>query len=346
MDSKILFFGSYNPNYSRNRILVKGLIRNDFKVLNCSRQGSLIVRYYKLSLYFIHHKSEFKNVIVGFTGQTDVILAWFLGKVFSKKIFFDIFTGKYETYVQDRKEIKSFSIKGFIYYLLDYLSIHLCDYLILDTKAHLDYFSKTFFIRKNKGIVIYLGSDYDFFKPVKLKIVNDVLFYGFFQPLHGTNLIIKAAKLLPKIKFKFVGHGQDKAGVMQFARKNKLKNVKFVNQLPLNFLANEINNSKIILGIFGKTTKANCVIPNKIYDGLACKKPVITSKTNAVRELLTDKKDCILLDKINAESLKDAIKLLLSNDGLRNTIANNGYKLFKNSLTPEQSVSPLFKYLI
>ncbi len=32
----VLYFGIYNPNYSRNRVLIKGLRENSIEVLECN----------------------------------------------------------------------------------------------------------------------------------------------------------------------------------------------------------------------------------------------------------------------------------------------------------------------
>lgn len=345
MKKIVLYFGYYIPNYSRNRIIIKGLQKNKVGVLQCREEGRILIRYYRLLRCFIKKYKKIDAIIVGFGGHFDVPLAFILGKIFSKKIFFDIFTSKYETYVEDRKELAKTSLKGIIYFCFDWISLHLTDYIIVDTKEHLSYFNKKFRIDKKKGALIPVGSDDEIFYPKELREKRDVLFYGFFQPLHGTHTILQAARVLPEVRFTLIGYGQDKAKAREFVSKNNLKNVKFINHVNLNKLSEEINRSKIILGIFGNTTKARSVIPNKVYDGLASRKPIITGNTKAAKEILKNGYNCLLVDLEDHMMLKNAIARLLKNKTLSKRIAENGYYIYQNKLTPEIVVKRLIKLL-
>lgn len=337
----VLYFGSYEPNYSRNRIIKKGLIANDFKVFDNQASGLLPFRYFKLFRQFLKLQKKINVIIIGFPGHFDVPLAFVLGKLFRKKVFFDIFASTHETYVLDRKVVHKKSFKAKFYYLLDWIGLHLANYVIVDTKAHLNYYQKTYNLNKNKGIVVYVGSDSDYFYPRKVKEETDVLFYGSYQPLQGTEVIIYAASKLPKVKFKMIGEGQTKKITQDLARDLNLKNVEFVNWLPLEKLAEEIAKAKICLGIFGTSQKANVVIPNKVYDYLAFAKPVITCNSDAAQELLKNGKNAILIPAGNHTTLTEAIVNLIKNSRKRQELSRKGNSLFESILENKSLVDNL-----
>lgn len=343
----VLYFGSYDPNYSRNRIIKKGLEANGIKVLEDKAEGSILTRYFRLLVTFLKLRNQVGAIIVGFPGHYDVPLAFLLGKFFAKKVFFDIFASTYETYVIDRKVIAKKSFQAKFYYFLDWLGLKLADYVIIDTKAHGNYYKALYGLKPNKTVLVYVGSDPDYFHPRKLKEETDVLFYGSYQPLQGTDVIIRAAAKLPEVKFKMIGEGQERKSAEYLAKILKLKNVEFVNWLSLENLALEISKAKICLGIFGKSQKAEVIIPNKVFDAMSSARTVITSDTKAIKELTDLYSDCIaLVESNNPLKLAKQISNLLQNGGDRVNFVISDYKLFKSYLIPKLIVKNLCSYII
>jgi glycosyltransferase involved in cell wall biosynthesis len=71
-----------------------------------------------------------------------------------------------------------------------------------------------------------------------------------------------------------------------------------------------------VLGIFGTTSKAGRVIPNKAFQAIACGRPLITSDTPAARELLTDGSDALLVPPGDAQGLAAAVRRLAADPAL------------------------------
>lgn len=338
---KVCYFGIYDPSYARNRILIEGLRQNGVEVLECTSRKKGIVKYFDLFQKHRRIKGKYDSLVVGFPGYQAMIFARFLTR---KPIIFDCFSSLYDSMVWDRKEVGPQSARALYSWLLDWLAMQLADRVLFDTKAHVDYASFTFSIRKEKFRKILVGAQTDIFFPLLPAQKNEthsnekifsVLFFGTFIPLQGIEYIIGAAKRLSKedVVFSIVGDGQMKKKILRLAGALEVKNVTFADFLPPAALVQEIANADICLGIFGNTEKARRVIPNKVYECLAMKKPVITADTPAIRELLDDN-DVFFVKAADSDSLARGILHLKNNKKTMEKIAQNGYDTFIAHATP------------
>ena len=102
-----------------------------------------------------------------------------------------------------------------------------------------------------------------------------VLYHGAYLPLHGTEVIVEAARMtqdLP-IQWDFLGWGAYKASTE--AKAKGLKNVRFLEKVPYVKVPEVLCAHDIVLGVFGTTAKAARVIGNKVYECMACGRPTI-----------------------------------------------------------------------
>ena len=106
-----------------------------------------------------------------------------------------------------------------------------------------------------------------------------------------------------------------------------------------------MSEADVCLGVFGNTSKAKRVIPNKVFEGLAVKCPVITAETPAVQELLRNEKNVLFCKNADPKDLAEKILKLKDNKQLGDDISKNGYNLFTNNLIPRIVVKPLLNIL-
>lgn len=330
----VLYFGAYDPSYSRNRVLIDGLKQNNVEVIECRDNSPGIKKF--INLYKKHRqlKNHYDVMIVGFLGQQIVPFARMITR---KPIIFDAFLSLYDSNVFDRKTVKRGSIRAFYYWILDWLSMRLADIVLFDTDQHIKYASGEFGININKFRRIWIGARDDVFYPVQKQNSAEflVIFHGSFIPLQGIRYILKAAKILEKedLKFLIIGDGQEKKKMVKLSGELGLKNVEFIGFMGQEQLREKIAQSGVCLGIFGDTQKTKRVIPNKVYECLAMQKPVVTADTSAIRELFNEN-DLMLVKVADPESLADAILHLKKDPELRNRLALNGFNKFKNSASP------------
>src|SRR3989344_652292 len=304
---KVLFFGVYDLNDStaaRTRIFLKGLKELGIEVIECNSEIRSFKRYVVLFKKYIKINKDYDIMFAAYPGAQLVMpIARILAFFSRKKIVIDPIISLYDTMVCDRGILGGRGLKAAYYYFLDWFSGVASDLIIFDTNENINYFSKTFHIKKEKFKRIFIGADEDVMKPLNIPrgVENTskkftVHFHGYFIPLQGVEYIVKAAKILENenIIFNIIGKGQTYKEVFNLAENLKLKNINFIGAAPFFELPKYILGADVVLGIFGNTNKARRVIPHKVYDALATGKPVITMKSAAIEELFSDGRDLIL----------------------------------------------------
>ncbi len=335
---RICYFGSYDKDYPRNKILIRGLKENNTKVIECNCQDKYITRTLKLVSKSL--KQDYDILFVAYPGHLDMLAAKIVSIIKRKPIIFDAFISTYDTMINEWKYGTRHSLKGTYHHWLDKVSSQIADVVLLDTEQHIDYFSKEFKLKKNKFRWIPVGADetelYPRKKTKKTKKFQ-VLYYGHMQPLHGFPYVVNAARLLQKekdIEFIFIGGNRWFRNVRD---KNKdLKNTIYKDPVPYKEIITHIANADICLGIFGTTNKTQNAIPNKVYEALAMQKAIITGNTKATKSALTNKENAILCETGSSKAIAESILMLKNKPKLREKISKNGYKLFKNNFTAKK----------
>jgi glycosyltransferase involved in cell wall biosynthesis len=217
-------------------------------------------------------------------------------------------------------------------FLMDRLACRLADVVILDTRAHIDYFIKLYHLPFEKFRVLYLGYDEDLFfpRPPPPEHPFKVFYYGSFLPLQGIEYIVRAAKLLeyePDIIFQIVGGGIRFSEIRALAESLDCKNIGFLGWVPYHQLPEFIAQASVCLGgHFSDNTKAQNVIATKTYQFLGMARPTIVGDNAANAEILTHGEHAYMCRIADPQSLVDAILTLRANRELREKIAWGGYK--------------------
>jgi len=350
---KISYVPGRELSYSRTKMFINGLEKRCELRIYGSGSKSFLKRNIAILLRFIFRRRRDEDVvIIGFLGQHLVILLKpFVGK---RRLVFDSYLSIYNTMIEDkkimeggsflgiiRKALTGLGLLGGVCFWLDKRSCLLADKVLLDTKEHIKYFTKNFGINKDKFEKVLIGADDSLFlfrEGKEKKKAMIVGFHGLFIPLQGVEYIVRAAKLLEKedIEFHLVGNGQTYDRCLGLSKELGLKNIRFLGLKKPGEIPEFISGVDIGLGIFGESEKTRMVIPNKAYEIIAMGKPLVTSDTNAIRELFTNKEDALLCNIRDEKSLADAILILKKDERLRNRIAKGGYRLYKRYCTPEK----------
>lgn len=359
---KILFFGIYDlndPTAARTRNILRGIRERGVEVYECNARERSLKRFWILFKKYFKIRKDFDLIFVAFSGVQIVMPLVICIKIISgKRIVIDPMISLYDTVVHDRKIYKKRNLKAMYYYFLDWISFKFADLIILDTYEHIKYIANFFKIPEKKFRRILICKDEEILHPLNInrtpstdssdKAENfKVFFCGYFIPLQGIEYIIKAAKILERenIIFDIVGKGQEYFKITRLTESLNLKNVNFIGAVPYEELGSYMAETDVILGIFGGEGKALRVIPNKAYDAVAVKKPLITGRTPAIIEVFKDRENVLLVNPADEQDLAEKILELKNNPELRKKIAENGYKLFKEKLNRKVLTEELIKIL-
>jgi len=344
---KICFFGIYDREYPRNKVLIEGFIKNGYEIVYCNvdpRVSRGLKKYFDLIREAKKLRGiNFEMVWVAFPGHTCVWLAKILYP--RNIIVFDIFISQYEANVSDRKVHKALSFNGFKDYFLDWYGIRLANIVTLDTNEQIRLFERKYGLNSRKAIRIFLSSAL----PVKEAIKQPgagkfiVHFHGSFIPLHGVEYIVRAAEILrdeEEIVFKLVGGGQQLGEMKALAEKLKITNLEFLGRIPeYSDVLKYLENSDVMLGMFAASGRGHWIIPNKIFEGMVFGKAIITADTPAVRELLTSDENVLFVNPGDSKDLASKILMLYNDDLLREKIGHGARELFKQKLSPQKLVA-------
>lgn len=329
-----MFWGTYDLSKPRNRILIEGLLANGAGVVECRAsvwdevrdKGTLgawrIARglletglaYPRLVARFLRAPAP-DLLVVGYMGQLDVLVLWPFARLRGVPIIWDQFLSLYDTVVDDRQKVSPHHPLAKALYLWEWLACRAADCVLMDTREHAAYVVETFGVKAAKVKAVWVGAETFAFPPVPHRESNQsgrltVLFYGQFIPLHGVDTIVRAARLvhgLP-IHFVLIGSGQEEGLVADLLAEHALANLEWHPWLDYERLIEAISTADVCLGIFGRTAKASRVIPNKVFQIIAARRPLITRDSPAIREIFGSDPDGVqLIPPDDPQALADAL---------------------------------------
>jgi glycosyltransferase involved in cell wall biosynthesis len=334
---EILYLCGRELNYPRNSVLYRAMQKiGNVNVSHVELPNkSILLQSIISGLSATYHlvSKKYQLTFVGFYGHLLMLPVGLLNK---QPILFDAFISTYDTLITDRKSAGPNSLKARSACWLDKTSCSLADQILLDTQQHVDYFVESFDLPREKFNAVPVGCNEDIFRPsayIPIKGTSIVLYYCTYLPLHGADVVVRAAQLLRSedIRFRLIGTGPEYRRVHSIATEYGLKNIEFLPSQSLTGLAEEIGRADICLGgHFGPSAKASRVIPGKIYQMLSVGRAVIAAQTPANNELMVDRVNAYFCATGNPGYLAEAIRDLHHNPDLRQELSKNGNGLYKN----------------
>ena len=336
---KICYFGAYRLDSCRNTIYIAGLRQNAAEVIECFDHSPGLIKYYKLFIKHWKIRDNYDVMIVGYPGPLVVLLAKLISK---KPIVFNAMTSLYEVNIISRGRCSKRSFMAWRIWLIDWLAFKCADLVLVETNKQKDYLVKKFRIKSDKFARLFTGADDSSFYPdtsIKKNNKFTVLFRGRFLPEAGAKHILEAAKILEKkgVDFLILGiGGLLKKEIIEQATSLNLKNLKLIiGGLALDELREKMLTAHISVGQVENNERLERTIPFKAFESLALKLPYINGNAPGIKELLEDRKNCLLVNLADPEDLAEKIIELKNSPELRKKIAENGYELYKEKLTPK-----------
>jgi glycosyltransferase involved in cell wall biosynthesis len=257
-------------------------------------------------------------LVVGYPGHFDLWSA----KRHGKPVVFNAMVSLYDTFVEDRERFRDGSLAANTLRRLDRAAFRAADLVVADTRANADFMRELAAI--DEVADVYLGAEERLFRPTWRRSDDfHLLYVGKPAPLHGLELILEAARRLPDVPFRMIGTGQE-----THVLDSRPPNVEHVPWVDYELVPEEYARAGCSLGIFGTSGKAERVIPHKTFQALAVGTPLVTADTAAVRELLVDGRDSLLVER-SAEALAAAIAALRDDAALAERIGAGGRATFE-----------------
>jgi glycosyltransferase involved in cell wall biosynthesis len=329
---RVAYFGTWERGYPRND-----------QVIACLREAGVDVEEVHAPLWRSEHKfaigasavpriaaaemrlalrrvpEHVDALVVGYPGQFDIPSA----RIHRRPLVFNAMVSLYETFVEDRKRFAEGSLAARALRALDRRAFRWSDLVVSDTAANAVAMGALAGLDRVEHC--FVGADETLFTPAwQPRDDFHVLFVGKLIPLHGLRTILDAARLLPHLPFRVIGSGQEQALL-----RDAPPNVEHVPWVEYEGLHDEYARAGCALGIFGPGQKPQRVIPNKVFQALATATPVITADTPAVRELLADERDALLVPVDDAAALAAAVERLRGDRALAARLSASGLAAFR-----------------
>jgi glycosyltransferase involved in cell wall biosynthesis len=360
---RVCYFGTYRANYSRNQIMVAGLRAAGVQVIECHtslwhgvqdrvqafsgewkypRFWLRVLKTYSRLLRQYRAVGDYDVMVVGYPGQFDVYLAWCLSRWRRKPLVWDIFMSIY-LIAQERGLVEQHPIIGQVIRLVERWACRLPDLLIQDTAEYVAWLQNTHDVAPERFRLVPTGADDRVFYTIGEQRSSHnrftALYYGTFIPNHGVGHIVEAARILrdeDDIHFELIGRGPCRAEVEAQVQRYGLTNVTLVDWIDKQALPERVAQADVCLGAFGATPQSLMTVQNKIYEGMAMGKAVITGDSPTVRGTFTHGKHIYLCQRENPQSLAQALLQLKEQPTLRASLAENGHRYYQMHFTVAQ----------
>ena len=293
---KILFwgrFGNYGPDYPRNRVVIEALEGLGHQVSRFTPRFSVLGDL-EATLRGLPRPDL---VWVPCFRQRDLRAASRYARRIGVPLVFDPLISSFDKQVNERRKFSADSSRGRRLLQWERALFALPEVIVADTRGHADYFREILGVEQPKLVVIPVGAEEEMFRqqPLRVKAADEpleVLFFGTFIGLHGIEQVVEAAGLYqgPPVRWRLLGEGPLRtvceARVCELQAEHPGLDIAFEGWRPLAELPARLAAADVFLGIFGTSGKALRVIPNKVYQGLALGRPIVTAATAAFPEEL------------------------------------------------------------
>ncbi len=335
----IVWWGRSDVHYSRN-----GVIRNAMGDLSIS-----IIDFTPRLSKFGHLEAAFSSLgdvdalWVPCFRQRDMLSATKWAKVKNKPIIFDPLISAYDKQVFERKKFLPTSSAAKKLLKWESNLFQLADVVLADTSLHAKYFEEVLGVNPEQICIVPVSAEesmFTFREESSKKNTQHfrILYFGNYLELHGVDVVAGAIlrNTNNAIWWTFVGDGPTRNGIEKKCK--DALNVEFIDPIDYQELPKCIHDADLVLGIFDTGEKASRVIPNKVYQALACGRQVATIRSEAYpKEMLNLPSGVHWVEAGNSSDLLSVIeKVIETNSSDDSMLARESYeKFFSNNIVKE-----------
>jgi len=349
---RVCYFGTYRAGYTRNQIILKGLqAQPDVAVHVCHatlwhgiedrvaqasggwrnpRFWGRVVSAYRDLIRAHAAAPAYDVMLIGYPGQFDAYLGRRLARGRGAPVALDILMSLHLV-AEERGLVAAHPTTGALLFRLERGGLRRPDLLIAENPEYGDYIAGKYGLPRERFRYVPHGADETIFHPRPARPPDDrfrVTYHGGYLPSHGMDAILGAAALLrdqPGVCFEFYGSGPEKERIVRRAAELGLSNITFHGFVDQDELLDGLATAHVCLGVFGTTRQANFTVQNKVWEGLAMGRPVISGDSPTIRAALADRQEVYLVARNSPEALAAGLTELRADPALRERIAAAGH---------------------
>ncbi len=129
----------------------------------------------------------------------------------------------------------------------------------------------------------------------------------------------------PDVRILLVGDGMEKPVLVEDARRRGLDNVVFVDSVPKEQVCDYINASDVCTAVLMKNDTFKTVYPNKVFDYMSCKRPIVIAIDGVARQLVEDARAGLYAEPENPGAFIDALLRLKNDPQVMQRMGEDGY---------------------
>ena len=208
---------------------------------------------------------------------------------------------------------------------------------------------KLVFIPNGSNTEIYSNRGQAFKKELGLEDKFVVGYAGIFGLAQGMNFLCDIAESLktnPDIHFLFVGEGPKKPDVLHWKEEKNLTNLTVLAEVPRQEIAQVISAFDVSLVPLKKNRLFEGALPSKMFDSMACERPILLSVAGEAAEVLRRSGGGMFVEPENLPQMKEAILRLKQNPELRIQMGKKGRRFVEENFSRENLALKLEQVLV
>lgn len=204
-------------------------------------------------------------------------------------------------------------------------------------------------ILNDKIEVIKNGVDLSIFKPLRRDNRSSdelglngkfvVSYFGTHGMAHGLETALKAAKKLEdhkNILFLLVGDGAGRERILKLKEEIGLQNVMMLHQVPKEKMPHLFAFSDVCMVLLIKNDLFKTVIPSKIFEAMAMKRPIILGVEGESKAIIEKAKCGLCITPEDDQQLAEAVLKLYKDPQLTESFGENGRLFVEQNFTREK----------
>jgi len=348
--------GKKPPEY-KGRFIVREKESENVEVLRCHVSESYNTSF--VGRFWAYLSFAVSSIYAGLfkVGKADVIICtsppltvgltgWFLSRAKRIPMVFEVRDlwpeSAIDTGILKNKILIKFS------YWLERLSYKSASWINVLTPAFEEALINRKNIRPDRISMIPNAADLDIFKPgekmnwVRTKHRLGDKFVVTYVGAHGVanhlTQLLEAANLLKQHKdivLMLVGSGMEKPMLIQKAAEWGLDNIVFVDSVSKEVIVDYVAASDVCTAVLKKVDTFKTVYPNKVFDYMSAKRPIIIAIDGVAKKLVEDAGAGIYVEPENAKEFVDAVLKLKQDTEFCRKCVESGFEYVKKYFSRE-----------